>query len=269
MAKREISGKIAIVTGATSGIGRAIALEFAQQGASVVLTGRREDRLHSVAAEIDSWQLKESPRNAAGAIIVAGDVADPATREAIVHAAVARFGGLDILVNNAGVGATGRFEDADPARLRKIIEVNFFAAVELTRLALPLLRRTKRPIIVNVGSVLGHRAIPGSSEYCASKFALRGFSEALRAELARDGINVLLVSPGTTQTKFFDHLLEQKSKPGWRNWGGVTAEHVARKTVRAIRRGRHEVIPSTTGRLVCLVNRLLPRLIDWVLARRG
>ncbi len=248
---------------------------MARQGARVVLTGRREDRLREVAAEIDSRRTKNSPSSAAGEIVIAGDVTDPATRQRVVQAAVSRFGGLDILVNNAGVGALGRFEDADPGRLRTIMEVNFFAAVELTRLALPILRRAKRPILVNVGSVLGHRAIPDRSEHCASKFALRGFSEALRAELAGSRttstppIDVLLVSPGTTRTEFTDHLFERKTEPNWRNWGEVTAEYVAQKTVAAIRRGDHEVIPSLTGRLMCLLNRLLPRLIDEVLSGRG
>jgi short-subunit dehydrogenase len=306
MARREIQGKIAIVTGAASGIGRAIAVELARQGASLVLNARREDRLREVAAEIDLWRtenprvgricnpsqpepaerianppyppvgrlskssyqgrrIANPPYQAASVVVAAGDVTDPATRQNVVQAAISRFGGVDILVNNAGVGALGRFEDADPGRLRQVMEVNFFAAVELTRLALRLLKQAKSGIVVNVGSVLGHRAIPGSSEYCASKFALRGFSEALRAELAREGIDVLLVSPGTTRTEFFDHLVERRGDPNWRDWGQVTAEYVARKTVQAIRRGDHEVIPSTLGRLLCLVNRLFPRLVDDVL----
>jgi short-subunit dehydrogenase len=265
MARREIADKIAIVTGASSGIGRAIALELARQGAHLVLTARCEDRLREVAAAIDSWRIANPPYKAASVVVAAGDVTDPATRHRVIQAAVSRFGGLDILVNNAGVGALGRFEDADPGRLRQIMDVNFFAAVELTRLALRPLKRAQSAIVVNVGSVLGHRAIPGRSEYCASKFALRGFSEALRAELARDEIDVLLVSPGTTRTEFFDHLVERKGEPTWRNWGEVTAEYVARKTVQAIRRGDHEVIPSTLGRLLCLVNRLFPRLVDDVL----
>jgi short-subunit dehydrogenase len=259
MPRREIPGKIAIVTGATSGIGRAIALELARQGASLVLTARREDRLREVADAI----MALGP--ASPVVVVPGDVTDPLTRQSVVQAAVTRFSGLDILVNNAGVGALGRFDNADPGRLRQVMEVNFFAAVELTRLALRFLKRAKSAIVVNVGSVLGHRAIPGCSEYCASKFALRGFSEALRAELSRDGLDVLLVSPGTTRTEFFDHLVERKGSPNWRNWGEVTAEYVARKTVQAIRRGDHEVIPSPLGRLVCLVNRLFPRLVDEVL----
>jgi short-subunit dehydrogenase len=112
------------------------------------------------------------------------------------------------LVNNAGIGAIGPFAEASPERLRKIMEVNFFAPAELIRSALPLLEAGKRPLIVNVSSVLGHRGIPKKSEYCASKFALHGFSDALRCELAPRGIDVLLVSPSTTATEFFDNVIE-------------------------------------------------------------
>jgi short-subunit dehydrogenase len=259
MSRREIRRKTAIVTGATSGIGRAIAVELARHGARLVLLGRREDRLREVAGEITALGSR--------AEVVPGDVTDAAVRAKVVQTAVSQFGGLDILVNNAGIGALGRFEDADPARLRQIMEVNFFAAVELTRLALRVLKRAHRAIIVNVGSILGHRGVPWSSEYCASKFALRGFSEALRAELSRHGIDVLLVSPGTTQTEFSDHLIERKGEPGWGKRGQVSAEHVARKTVQAICRGDHEVIPSNWAKLIWLGSRLLPRWMDYVLSR--
>ncbi len=259
MARREIEGKAAIVTGASSGIGRALCVELARQGARVVAAARRADRLRQLADEIAAFGDRVET--------VAGDVTDPATRQALLDAAESRFGGLAILVNNAGIGALGRFEDADPARLRRIMEVNFFALVEMTRLALPLLKRAEKPIVVNVGSILGHRAVPFSSEYCASKFAVRGFSESLRIELVRHGIDVLLVSPGSTETEFSDHVLQRTENANWPKHGLVSAEHVARKTVQAIRRGSREIIPSGWGRLVCFLNRLSPRLMDRLLSR--
>src|SRR4029079_8217356 len=118
----------------------------------------------------------------------------------------------DLLINNAGVGALGRFEEAGAERLRRIMEVNFFALVEMARLAIPALQQGRRPLIVNISSILGHRAVPRSSEYCASKFAVQGFSESLRAELTRLKIGVLVVSPGTTATEFFDHAVESLGK---------------------------------------------------------
>jgi short-subunit dehydrogenase len=259
MAKRDIAGSRAIVTGASSGIGRALAVELARQGASIVATARREDRLAELAKEI----------TAAGGTVatVVGDVTDPVTRFKLVEAARERFGGLDILVNNAGVGSMGRFEDADADRLRRIMEVNLFAPVELIRLALPLLREGTQPIIVNVSSILGLRATPYNSEYSASKFALEGFSQALRTELVRHRIDVLVVNPGTTETEFFDAVLEKTSEPAWPEHTAVTAESVAAATVRAIRKGRHAIIPYGWGRVFCWLNRLSPRLMDAIMAR--
>ena len=120
-----------------------------------------------------------------------------------------------ILINNAGVGAIGPFDSADPERVRRIMEVNFFALVEMTRLALPHLKQGRTPIIVNISSILGRRGVPHNSEYTASKFAVHGFSESIRAEFAGSGVDVLVVSPGTTETEFFDNVLESKGGPKW------------------------------------------------------
>ncbi len=259
MPRREIRGSRAIVTGASSGIGRALALELARQGADLVVTARREDRLRELAAEAAALGARVEA--------VHGDITDPAARRAVVDAAQSRFGGLDILVNNAGVGAMGRFEEADAQRLRRIMEVNFFALAEMTRLALPALKQGRSSIVVNVSSILGHRGVPHSSEYCASKFAVQGFSESLRAELAAYPIDVLVVSPGTTQTEFFDRVLENTSEPKWPQHGAVTPEHVARVVVQAMRRGKHEVVPFFWGKVLCLLNRLAPWMMDRVMAR--
>ena len=242
------------MTGASSGIGRAIAVELARQGSKVVLMARREDALAAAVDEI---------RKAGGtAELLAGDVTDPSARKAALDLANEKFGGLDALVNNAGIGATGRFDMAGPDRLRKIFEVNFFAAAELTREAIPYLRQGYRPIVVNIASVLGHRGAPQMTEYCASKFALRGWSQALRSELRPVGIDLLVVSPGTTESEFFSHIVGGDGTTHWPRWGAVSAEMVARATVRAMRRNRHEIIPNFPAWLLTLVNRLSPRLID-------
>jgi short-subunit dehydrogenase len=259
MAKREIQGSRAIVTGASSGIGRAIALELARQGALPVVTARREERLLDLAEQIASGGGK--------AETVVGDLTEPRVRQQAIDVARSAFGGLDVLVNNAGIGAMGLFEHADPGRLRRIMEVNFFALVEMIRVALPLLKEGKNPIIVNVGSVLSLRGAPYSSEYSASKFAVRGFSEALRAELVGHGIDVLVVHPGTTETEFFDNVIQHTGEPSWPKHAPVSAAAVGRKTVRAIRLGRHEIIPYGWGRVLDWLNRLSPRLVDRIMAR--
>jgi short-subunit dehydrogenase len=260
MARRSIAGMRGILTGASSGIGAALARELVGRGARLVLVARRHDALGELARGLQGGPGEVE--------VVAGDITDPAVRQNAVDAAERRWGGLDLLINNAGVGGLGRFTQSSPERLRQIMEVNFFAAAELVRAALPLLERGRAPIVVNVGSILGHRGIPRSSEYCASKFALRGWSESLRAELAPWGIDLLLVSPGTTRTEFFDHALAREGVP-WANQVGVTPEFVARRTVRAMELGRHEVIVNWRGGALVWLNRFFPRLVDRILARFG
>jgi short-subunit dehydrogenase len=200
---------------------------------------------------------------------VPGDVSDAVTRDAAVKTAREQLGGLDMLINNAGTSAHGRFEDASPERLRRIMEVNFFAAAELTRAALPLLREGREPVVVNVGSILGRRGVPFNSEYCASKFALVGWSEAVRPELARQGIDVLVVNPGTTDTEFFAHLIEKTGEVPWKTPKGVPASTVARATIDAIRRRKSEIVVGNRGRFLVWLNRLAPRWVDRRLRRYG
>lgn len=261
MARRQIRGARAIVTGASSGIGRELARELAREGARLLVTARREDRLRDLCRELQ--------HTGAEARFVAGDVADRGLRQRLVDAAQSAWGALDILVNNAGIGGIGPFLQADESRLRRIMEVNFFAPAEMIRAAFPLLRQGRRPAIVNVGSVLGHRAVPRKSEYCASKFALHGFSDALRAELAPMGIHVLLVSPSTTQSEFLDHALEQPPRPPAPAMRGMPAGAVARLTIRALRRDSHEIILTPGGKLLVWLDRLCPSLMDRLVARFG
>jgi len=262
MSRREIAGLRVVVTGASGGIGEALARELANRGASVLVTARREEPLR---------QLVDGLRSAGrSAHYVVGDVSDPAVRREILEAAQSQLGGLDVLVNNAGVGAFGLFAEADEARLRRVMEVDFFAMAELTRSALPLLRAGRTPAIVNIASILGHRGIPLASEYCAAKFAVRGFSESLRTELAPDGIDVLVVSPGSTDTGFYNNVLEMRAKLPWRKAGssrGTTPQAVAVATAWALERRKNEIIPSFSGRLLVLANRIAPRLLDRIMRR--
>jgi short-subunit dehydrogenase len=260
LTRRDISNSRAIVTGASSGIGRAIAVELARQGADVVIGARRQERLEQLATEVRRLGRR--------AEIVAGDVTDALVRQALLDCAQQQLGGLDILVNNAGVAALGRFEDANPDRLQQIFEVDFFSLVELTRAALPLLKCGRRPLVVNVGSILGHVAIPHLSEYCAAKFAVRGFSEALRAELHGSGVGVLVVSPATVETEIWERMLEETAPTAWRAPRGLTPEAVAAATARAIRRGGREVFPGLEAKAFNFLNRLCPSVVAWVLERR-
>lgn len=261
--RRNIRGSRAIVTGASGGIGLAIAEELSRRGAKLVLNARRAEVLAEIAA-----RLKQS---GAEVETVAGDVTDPNVRERLLAAARDRFDGVDILVNNAGIGTFGRFTDSDAERLRRVMEVDFFAAVELIRAAIPQLRSGVKPIVVNIASIVGHRGIPYGTEYCSAKFAMRGFSEALRPELHKLGIDMLVVSPGTTNTGFFDNVLKMDVELPWRKQtkGGTSPEYVARATAKAIERNKTEIVPSLSGTLLVLANRWAPGIVNRVMRRYG
>jgi short-subunit dehydrogenase len=276
MARRDLAGSRVLLTGASSGIGRALALALARRGANLLITARREEALAALAAQCAA--------SGTACEFLPGDITNADLRATLASRIADLWGGLDVLVNNAGVSAHGRFADSDEATLRQVMEVNFFAAAELTRLMIPLLERHPQraassptpapaggpfpaPAIVNIGSIIGHRGLPLNSEYSASKFALRGWSEALRAELAGQRIDVLLVSPGTTETEFFEHLVARREKLPWANAVGIPAAVVAEQTVRALERGRREIFPNWRGRAMVVANRLFPGFVDRAVAK--
>jgi short-subunit dehydrogenase len=258
--RRIIAGSRILITGASQGIGKALAEAATAHGAKVLVCARQIDLLLGLAQQI----------RAKGGIIevIQADITSPRDRQEMVATAEKAFGGLDILVNNAGIGATGHFADCGPERLRQLMEVNFFGVTETTRAFLPMLKKGNKPAIVNISSIAGKRGIPARSEYSASKFAVQGFSEALRAELAKDGIDVLLVNPGLTQTNFSKNMLEQKAKVQMDHLRGMTSEQVACKTLDALAAGRNEVSLSLKGRLLVLFSRFWPSLVDMVTRKK-
>ena len=216
-----------------------------------MLVARRADKLTSVADEITG--------RGGDVRAVVGDVTDEKLRHRVFEETSIHFTGLDILVNNAGIGGIGPFAEANAERLRKILEINFIAPAEFIRAALPFLRKGRQPIIVNIGSVLGHVAVPWKSEYCASKFALRGFSDALRAELSPQGIAILHVAPSTTRTGFFEKSLSMETPHELGRWNSTSATVVARKTLRAIRQRKRELVISLGGKGLVGAHRFVPQ----------
>jgi short-subunit dehydrogenase len=261
MSRRDFRDLRVLCTGASSGIGAALSRELASRGARLVLNARREEQLKELASDIEK---------AGGEVyLVPGDITEQKTRQSMVAESQSQWGGIDAIINCAGIGAIANFTDSNEEVFRQIMEVNFFAAVELTRLAIPVLQAGRQPIIVNIGSVLGHRAVPRKSEYCASKFALHGFSDALRAELVNVGIDLLLVSPSTTSSEFFDRLLHEDEASVTAHRNGMTPQQVAGKIVRAMAAGRHEIIVSAGGKLLVWLDRLCPPLMNRLLAKYG
>ena len=254
MPKRKLTGLRVLVTGASQGIGRALAVSAAKRGCKVLAAARSQPLLDELAKEV---------RAAGGTIqTVAADVTSPADRQAMVDAAQRHFGGLDVLINNAGIGATGHFMDSDPAVLRQIFEVNYFGLCEVTRAFIPILKKGTTPAIVNISSVVARRALPARSLYSASKFAVAGLSEAIRAELSKDGIDVVVVNPGLTQTNFSQNMLEAKAKLSLDHKRGMTSEQVAEATLDAVAANKTEVTLTFQGKLLVLVNRYAPWVID-------
>jgi short-subunit dehydrogenase len=255
MSRRELAGKRVLVTGASQGIGRALCTVAAKRGCKVVAAARSKDLLDALAKEV---------RAGGGTIeTVVADVTDPAGRRAMLDTAVKHFGGLDVLVNNAGIGATGHFTESKPETLRQIFEVNYFGACELTRLCLPELRKGNQPLIINISSIVGRRALPARGLYCASKFALAGWSEALRLELSLEGISVLVVNPGLTRTNFSKNLLEATARRKYDHLRGMSADKVAERTWSAAARDWKEITLTGPGVALILATRFLPRLVDY------
>jgi short-subunit dehydrogenase len=259
MAQRNLSGKRIIITGASSGIGRGIAEIAAARGAKLVINGRSKDRLEETAAAV---------RKAGAEVVLhVGDITDSAERERLIALAEQNFGGLDILINNAGIGATGHFQEAKSDRLRTIMEVNFFAPCELTRLAIPLLKHGDDPAIVFVNSVAGRRAIPSRSEYSSSKFALMGFSEALRAEMSKDNVEVHVVNPGLTESAFEANMLENKARHSLHAQRSMTAREAGELILGAIERRRNEATFTFKAKLLIWANRFAPRFVDYKMSK--
>jgi short-subunit dehydrogenase len=258
--RRTITGSRILITGASQGIGKALAESAAARGAKVLVCARKIDLLDDLARQI---RAKDGVIEIAQADITVAD-----DRRRLVEAAEKAFGGLDILVNNAGIGATGHFADCTPERLRQIMEVNFFGLTETTRVFLPMLKKGNKPAIVNISSIAGKRGIPARSEYSASKFAVQGFSEAIRAELAKDGVDVIVVCPGLTQTNFSANMIEQKALVPLDHLRGMSPEEVARHTIKAIEKGYNESCLTLKGKLMVLVSRFFPWIADIVVRRK-
>ena len=258
--RRDLSGMRVLVTGASQGIGRALAEMAAKRGMKVLAAARSADLLTQLA-EVVRGQGKTLE-------VVQADVATDEGRQAMVTAAREKLGGLDILINNAGIGATGHFADSEPDVLRRIMETNFYGTVETTRVFLPLLREGKLPAVVNVSSILGKRAIPGRSLYSASKFAVEGWTQAIRAEFARFDIDVITVNPGLTQTNFSQNMLEKNAKMQLDHLRGMTSEQVADATLNAIAGGKKSINLTFKGKMLLFVNRFAPGLIDRITKKK-
>lgn len=252
----DLRDKVVIVTGASSGIGLAVARGFAAEGARLVLAARRTEKLHEIADELTATY-------GASTLVVPTDVTEEAGCTGLVEAAMARFGYIDVLVNNAGVTMVGAFHMQDPGTLQQLLQVNVYGYLRLTQLVIPSMLRRRAGHIVNVGSVVGRFYPPGMVGYVASRAAILGFTEALRRELTGTGICVSLVMPTWTRTAIaseaeFDMVAS----------AGLPVDDVetpAAAIIEAVRRRRRTVMLGGV-RMAALfsMEALAPRLVDWL-----
>jgi len=249
--------KVAIVTGGSSGIGKALAISFAKRGAKVVITGRNEERLQEVAVELDGL-------NAAN-LCLKLDVASASDNKFLIDETIKTFGQIDILVNNAGISMRALFEEIELDVFQRVMDINFYGALYATKYALPHILKSKGSI-VGVSSINGYRGTPARTAYTASKYAMNGFFESLRTEVMHRGVHVLLACPGFTGTNIRNAALtadgtSQGESP--RNEGNMmTAEEVAEGIIKAIKKRKRDVVFTTQGKLAVFLNKIIPGRMD-------
>ncbi|HYF76715.1 MAG TPA: SDR family NAD(P)-dependent oxidoreductase [Symbiobacteriaceae bacterium] len=258
----ELTGKTVLITGASMGIGEALAEAFAAAGANLVLAARSENRLAEVAQHIRRHSVKT--------LTVAVNVTREEDVRRLADEALSLTGRVDVLINNAGVGMNGAVTDLDIAALRDCLEVNLVAPIRVIQAFLPSMAAGGGGTIVQISSVLGKVSVPYTAGYNASKHALNAISDALRLEAASKGINVVSVYPGSTESNFRANSLGAPGAPKVRLYR-MTAGTVARRVVKAVRRGERDVFITWKDALLCWAAARFPRLADRILlaAYRG
>ncbi|HEV7919347.1 MAG TPA: SDR family oxidoreductase [Thermoanaerobaculia bacterium] len=251
----KLKGKIVVVTGASSGIGKAVALEMARRGATLFIAARRAEFLQSAAAECRKLGVS--------CTAVATDVTSRDDCRRLLEAA----GQVDVLVNNAGFAIFDAFADAKPEDLVAMMETNYFGAVWCTQAALPGMLARRSGTIVNVASITGIMGFARMGGYCATKFAMVGFTEALRDEVLPRGVRVALVCPGTTDTAFFAKAERGKMPGASRLIPAVRPERVARAVCNAAEDGRYRRILPFTADIYMRLKEISPRLAHLLMRR--
>jgi NADP-dependent 3-hydroxy acid dehydrogenase YdfG len=249
------------VTGASAGIGRATAVAVAAEGAAVVVSARRADRLHALVAEIG--------RGSGRALAVPGDVTNEADMTALVGRVVETFGRLDVMICNAGIGYHGPLDETSPEALRRVVDVNLLGTLYAARAALVVMRRQGAGHIIAVSSMAGVRGIGGSSVYSATKAAQIGFIESLRAEFAGTGLRASVILPVVTTTEFHDTIVRDFGYAVSGTGPRQSAEEVARAIANCIASPKAEVYPFAKARWLGIVNALAPARTDRLVQRWG
>ena len=254
-----LTNKVAIITGASSGIGRATALELAKEGCKVALIGRNKERLIAVLNEVKQYSIEST------AVIC--DVRNYDQVKKSINEIIRRYNHVDILVNSAGMAINREFKNETMGEINEILDTNLFGIINSIKCVSPSMIRMKSGMIVNLGSLAGLVGLPGLSVYSASKFAVVGLSQALYSELKKYGISVIIVHPAATETNIFNH-------PSWQNFPHdkrhpklLKPTYVAKEIVKAIKKDKFEVIIPKTTKIKLAWRSLLPSLYRWYIDR--
>ena len=248
------SQSVVAITGASAGIGRATALRLARDGASVVVSARRHDRLTALVREIEVFDGR--------ALAVVADVTREDDMQRLVSASVERFGRLDVMICNAGFAVEGSADDVTCEHMRQLLDVNYLGTFYGARAALPVFRRQHAGHLIFVSSIVGKRGVPHMGAYAATKFAQVGLAECLRSELVGSNIHVSVVFPVSTETEF-THVMKTSSGSASRARGPrQSAEQVADAIARGIARPSAEIYPYRKARGLVLLNAIAPAFCD-------
>lgn len=253
--------QVIVVTGASMGIGEAIAKVFSDEGANVVLSSRSGERVEDARARIG---------NSDRTIAVACDVSDPLQAKALLQTTLDRFGRVDVWVNNAGFGLVDSIERMDMSACRKMFDTNLFGAIQCIQTVIPVMRQQRSGCIINVSSVAGFIGVPYMAAYGATKHALNCISRATRVELAGTGVTILNVCPGFVDTQFSVNAIRGADRKKMRaaNQRGISAAQVARAILRAYLSRRQEIVVPWYYNLVIGLYRIFPRLIEGAMQRK-
>lgn len=255
----EMDGKVVVVTGASMGIGEAIAKVFADEGARVVLLSRDANR-----AEAARHRVGHTERTLA----MACDVRNREEIDRALALTLHHFDRVDVWVNNAGVGVRDTVADMEPTALRELFETNFFGTVACMQAVVPAMREAGGGDIINISSVAGHIPVPFMAIYAASKFAMNAIGKGARPELKKDNINVLTICPGYVSTEFGAHMVASRAE-NVRPLAvrGISADRVARATYRGYRARKREVVVPWSMIPVIKLYQLFPAVVEWILGK--
>jgi short-subunit dehydrogenase len=249
--------KVVIITGGSSGIGKALASEFGMNGSKILITGRDQGALHEVAAELTEKGIAVHT--------VKADVTLEADNKMMAEEALRVYGRIDVLINNAGISMRAIFEEVDLDVIRKVMDINFYGVLYATKYCLPQIVKNKGSV-VGISSIAGFRGLPGRTGYSASKFALNGFLESLRTELMSDGVHVLTACPGFTASNIRRRSLKKdgasQGESPRHEEKMMTAEECAKHIYHATTKRRRTLVLTLQGKFIVFLNKWFPSLAD-------